>query len=70
MLLGGCVHGREGGGCFWEKKCVFVGWGVCVRRVLRQTAESHLHLSVWVWIRSDLCAPQTETCNETVSSAY
>lgn len=51
-----------------ECMCVFVGWGVCARRVLRQTAESHLHLSLWVWIRSDPWAPQTEACNETASS--
>ena len=56
--------------CLWGGVHVCVCVCVCVRRVLRQTAESHLHLSVWVWIRSDPCAPQTEACNETVSSAY
>lgn len=73
MLLGDrvrvCV--LEKGGCwFGEKACVCLWGRVGVLRVLRQTAESHFHLSVWVWIRSDPCAPQTETCNETVSSTY
>lgn len=69
-----CVLEEEGDWFLGESVCVCLcGVGcvcVCVRRVLRQTAESHLHLSVWVWIRSDPCAPQTEACNETVSSAY
>ena len=64
MPLGDRVCVLKEGVGFREKVCVFVG-RVCVQRVLRQTAESHLHLSVWVWIRSDPCAPQTEACNET-----
>lgn len=49
--------------------------GLGVWWVLRQTAQSHLHLSVWVWIRSDpllcrqsvmrlflLCSNHTQCC--------